>query len=220
MASSEMENIAKFKANSNIIVSGQSHGGKTTFVFSLMKNLAVFESNIQHILYAYGMWQPLFEQMEMGLKNNTFSHGIPDKNVLESFSKDYSNILLVLDDVMSQGTSSPEVMNLFTTYSHHMGITVLFLLQNIFPPGKCMRTISLNAHYIILFKNNRDEQQVRTLGRQIFPSQSNYFMDAYKKATSRAHGYLCITLYPGTDDKYRLSTNILPKEETVYYLPL
>ena len=220
MASNEMEHLAKFKANSNIIVSGQSHAGKTTFVFSLMKNLTVFESNIQHILYAYGMWQPLFEQMEMEIKNITFFHGIPDKKVLESFAKDYSNILLVLDDVMSQGTSSPEVMNLFTTYSHHMGITVLFLLQNIFPPGKCMRTISLTAHYIILFKNNRDEQQVRTLGRQIFPSQSNFFMDAYKKATGRAHSYLCISLYPGTDDKYRLSTNILPNEETVYYLPL
>ena len=220
MASNEMEHLAKFKANSNIIVSGQSHAGKTTFVFSLMKNLTVFESNIQHILYAYGMWQPLFEQMEMEIKNITFFHGIPDKKVLESFAKDYSNILLVLDDVMSQGTSSPEVMNLFTTYSHHMGITVLFLLQNIFPPGKCMRTISLNAHYIILFKNNRDEQQVRTLGRQIFPSQSNFFMDAYKKATGRPHSYLCISLYPGTDDKYRLSTNILPNEETVYYLPL
>lgn len=85
MASSEIENIAKFKANSYIIVSGQSHAGKNTFVFSLMKNLAVFESNIQHILYAFGMWQPLFEQMEMGLKNITFFHGIPDKNVLESF---------------------------------------------------------------------------------------------------------------------------------------
>lgn len=82
----------------------------------------------------------------------TFFQGIPDKKVLESFSKDNSNILLVLDDVMSQGTSSPEVMNLFTTYSHHMGITVLFLLQNIFPPGKCMRTISLSAHYIFLLK--------------------------------------------------------------------
>jgi hypothetical protein len=45
-------------------------------------------------------------------------------------------------------------------------------------------------------------------------------MDAYKKATERAHSYLCITLYPGTDDKQRLSTNILPEEETIFYLPM
>lgn len=88
MASNEMEPLAKFNANSNIIVSGQSHAGKTTFVFYLMKNLAVFESNIQHILYAYGMWQPLFEQMEMEIKNITFFHGVPDKKVLESFAKE------------------------------------------------------------------------------------------------------------------------------------
>lgn len=220
MSNIEMEQIAKFKANCNIIVSGQSHAGKTTFVFSLLKNLKVFESNIKHIMYAYGMWQPLFEQMEREINNITFYHGIPDKNVLEGFSREFANTLLVLDDVMSQGMNDVEVMNLFTTYSHHMGITVLFLLQNIFPPGKCMRTISLNAHYIVLFKNHRDEQQVRTLGRQIFPSQSKYFMDAYKKVTERAHSYLCITLYPGTGDNRRLSTNILPEEETIFYLPM
>lgn len=121
---------------------------------------------------------------------------------------------------MAQGMNNEDLMNLFTTYSHHMGITVLFLLQNIFPPGKYMRTVSLNAHYIILFKNSRDEQQVKTLGRQIFPNQSKYFMDAYKKATSEPYSYLCVTLYPGTAEKYRLSSKIFPEEETIIYLPM
>lgn len=82
----------------------------------------------------------------------SFYQGIPDKEILEQFTRDYVNIILVRDDVMAQGMNNEDLMNLFTTYSHHMGITVLFLLQNIFPPGKCMRTVSLNAHYIIFFK--------------------------------------------------------------------
>jgi ABC-type phosphate/phosphonate transport system ATPase subunit len=220
MADKEIETLIKFKANSNIIVTGQSHAGKTTFVFSLLKQLDLFESNIKHILYAFGMWQALFEQMEREIKSISFVHGIPNKETLEKFSSEYGSILLVLDDVMGQSVNSIEVMNLFTTYSHHLGITVIFLLQNIFPPGRYMRTISLNAHYIILFKNPRDEQQVKTLGRQIFPSQSKYFLDSYKKATNIPYSYLCVTLYPGTVEKFRLSTKIFPQEETILYLPM
>lgn len=139
MAEIESENLIKFKANINIIVTGQSHAGKSTFVFSLLKQIV---SNIQHILYVYGIWQPLFDRMEREIGSITFYQGIPDKEILERYSSKYGNILLVLDEVMGIGASNVELMNLFTTYSHHMGITVIFLLQNIFPPGKYMRTIS------------------------------------------------------------------------------
>ena len=220
MVAIEQESLVKFKANSNIIVTGQSHAGKSTFVFELLKHLPLFESKIKHILYAFGIWQELFERMEREVNSITFFQGIPNKDILEKFSNEYRNILLVLDDVMGEGTNNVELMNLFTTYSHHMGITVIFLLQNIFPPGKYMRTISLNAHYIILFKNPRDEQQVKTLGRQIFPNQSKFFMDAYKRATEVPYSYLYVTLYPGTSEKYRLSSNNFPQEETVLYLPM
>lgn len=142
MADNEHEIVTKLKANSNIFVTGQSHAGKSTFVFSLLKHLELSESDIKHILYVFGIWQPLFEQMETVVNSITFHQGIPDKNILERFSNEHGSILLVLDDVMGQGTNNVELMNLFATYSHHMGITVIFLLQNIFPPGKYMRTIS------------------------------------------------------------------------------
>lgn len=73
---------------------------------------------------------------------------------------------------------------------------------------------------LFCLKNSIDEQQVKTLGRQIFPNQSKYFMDAYKKATSEPYSYLCVTLYPGTAEKYRLSSKIFPEEETIIYLPM
>lgn len=133
MASIENELMTKFRANSNIIITGQSHAGKSPFVFSLLKQLYMFESNIRHVLYAYGIRQSLFEQMEKEINHITFYQGIPEK-IFEQFTRDYGNIILVLDDVMAQGMNNEDLMNLFTTYSHHMGITVLFLLQNIFPP--------------------------------------------------------------------------------------
>lgn len=64
--------------------------------------------------------------METVVNSITFHQGIPDKNILERFSNEHGSILLVLDDVMGQGTNNVELMNLFTTYSHHMGITAKY----------------------------------------------------------------------------------------------
>lgn len=54
----ENEKLIKFKANSYVIVNAQSHAGKSTFVFYLLIHLKLFESNIKHILYVFGIWQP------------------------------------------------------------------------------------------------------------------------------------------------------------------
>lgn len=100
MSEIESEKLFKFKVNSNVIVTGQSHAGKSTFVFSLLKHLELFESNIKHILYVFGIWQPLFDRMEKKNSFITFYQGIPDKEILEKYSSKYGYILLVLDDVM------------------------------------------------------------------------------------------------------------------------
>ena len=49
---------------------------------------------------------------------------------------------------MSQCSNDQRVVDLFTRGSHHRGISVLYLAQNLFPPGKLSRTISLNSHYM------------------------------------------------------------------------
>jgi hypothetical protein len=75
-----------------------------------------------------------------------------------------------------------------------------------------MRNISLNAHYIVLFKPPRDKQQISMLARQINPGKVLEFMRSYEEATSRPHGYLMLDLKPITDDQQRLKTNVLPSE--------
>ena len=44
--------------------------------------------------------------------------------------------MVILDGLMSQCSNDQRVVDLFTHGSHHRGITVLFLTQNLFPPGK------------------------------------------------------------------------------------
>jgi hypothetical protein len=75
-----------------------------------------------------------------------------------------------------------------------------------------MRNISLNAHYIVLFKSPRDKQQISMLARQVNPGKVQEFMRSYEDATSRPHGYLMLDLKRTTDDQQRLKTNVLPGE--------
>jgi len=48
----------------------------------------------------------------------------------------------------------------------------------------------------------------------------NYFLEAYRDATSERFSYLLINMHPNTDENMRLSTKIFPGEKTTIYLPL
>ena len=88
-------------------------------------------------------------------KQGIQSHeGIPELNDLaKRFSK---GRLLVMDDLMDGGGSEKRILDLFTKHCHHRNITILYLCQDMFLVGKCAKSISRNAHYIVAFKNPRD----------------------------------------------------------------
>ena len=89
------------------------------------------------------------------------------------------NGILVLDDLMGEAVKDQNIVNMFTVGSHHKNISVLFLMQNIFQKGSHSRTISINSQYMVLFKNARDQTQIRTLAMQIFPTDWKNFLKYY-----------------------------------------
>ena len=88
---------------------------------------------------------------------------------------------------MSSAGDSKQIAKLFTQEIHHQNLTVIFLVQNLFYHGRERRTISLNAHYIILYKNPREKQQIRYLASQIFPENSKFLSNVYDYATPDPH---------------------------------
>ena len=75
---------------------------------------------------------------------------------------------------------------------------------------------------MIAFKNPRDPSQIQHLARQMYPTKSDYMMDAFLKATTKEHGYLFIDLTQSTPEGYRLRSSIFGrkgcplKSEVVY----
>jgi len=125
--------------------------------------------------------------------------------------------LLVVDDLMNETDGS--VANLFTKGSHHRNISVVFLVQNLFHRNKHIRTISLNAHYMVLFKNPQDASQFASLARQMYPNKSAFAVEAYKDATREPYSYLFVDLRPEQDEDLRLRTNVFPDETGYVYVP-
>ena len=150
--------------------------------------------------------------MFAGFPNIEFIEGLPK---VESFDG-RQRVLLVIDDLMSETNDS--ISNIFTKYSHHRNISVMYLTQNLFYKSKQNRTMNLNAHYIVLFKNPRDSQQIATLARQMYPGNSKFLVEAFADATKNPFGYLLIDLKPDTDDKLRIRTNIFDDELQYVYV--
>lgn len=208
-----------FESPTTISISGATGSGKTTWLFRLLKNTQTLFSKNQprKILYCYSVWQDMFEKMEIEIPNIEFNEGIPTESVIDSLTSNQKHNIIVLDDLMGEVVKNERVEHLFTRGSHHRKLTIIYLNQNMFCQGKHARTISLNTHYLILLKNLRDASQIITLGRQIFPKQSNMLEESYKDALSYPFGYLVVDLYPHTHQDFRLRTKIFPGEDTIVY---
>ena len=114
---------------------------------------------------------------------------------------------------MIEAGKDNRIVNLFTKGSHHRNLSVIYIVQNLFHQGKGNRNISLNSHYLVLFKNPRDKLQILTLAKQMYPSETVWFITEYEEAVRRPHGYLFVDHRPTTPGRCRLRTNVLPGEE-------
>ena len=109
---------------------------------------------------------------------------------------------------MSEASNTKSLAHIFTKGSHHRNVTTLDLLKNMFDLGRSSRTVSLNSHYTVVFRNLRYQSQFRALARQLLPKHSDWLIDAFADATVRPLGYLVIDNSPQCDPIFRFRTNI------------
>jgi hypothetical protein len=190
------------------VIAGPSSAGKSVFVERLIKN-GLRNTNVEFsdILWCYSEWHP--DSKQLG-KNVRFQKGLDN---LER-SDQQSPRLIVVDDLMREAGNS--VVDLFTRGSHHTNTSVIFITQNMFHQGQGQRSISLNSHYMVLFKNPRDSAQIAYLARQIYPSNPKYIQEAYTDATKRPFGYIVLDLKQQTPEDCRCRTNIFGEEPPGY----
>ena len=191
------------------IIAGPTGSGKTYFVRRLLAHIEEMMKPIpDHIVWYYGEWQPIYAT----IRGVEFVEGLPDIGALDPQKRH----LVIIDDLMSE--TDERITSLFTKKSHHRNISVIYIVQNVFHKGKENRTISLNSHYIVMFKNPRDASQITHLAKQMYPGNVKYMQEAFYDATSDPYGYLFIDLKQDTPEHLRLRTRIFPGQNQWVYL--
>ena len=154
----------RFKTPANFYICGQTQCGKSYFTRYMLRYLEeLFHPAPAKIIYCYGEYQKEFDKLPPRVE---LVKGFPDH--LNDMVRGHDHSFIVLDDLTLQCSNHQRVADLFTCGSHHCGISVLYLRQNLFPPGKLSCTISLNSHYFVIFRNPRNSLDISTLQNKCF----------------------------------------------------
>ena len=215
-----MATLVKLHAPTTIALYGPTQCGKTHFVLNLLKYAnSMFTERVEEIYYCFEAQQKCYDEIKYveGVDKVVMYKGMPQVEQCKKWAYMKSHIIVVFDDLMTELSKDREMIKFVTVYSHHMKITMIVLLHNIFPPG--LRTLSLNTHYVVLFKNKRDTLQVEMFARRVMKDRLKYFSACYRKAVSSPYGYLFVDMHPHSEDKYQLRTRIFPYETpTIVYV--
>ncbi len=184
------------------IVSGPTSCGKTFFMKTFIDNISLLvDKKIDRIIWYYDEYQPLYDKIKA-----EFKQGFPDLNDFDG----RQSTLIILDDLMRETNS--HIVDIFTKGSHHRNLSVFYITQNIFHQARGQRDISLNTHYLVVFKNARDRAQISHLARQVCPENPKFVQEAYSDATKNPHGYILFDFKQTTPEMFRIRSNIFTNE--------
>jgi len=151
--------------------------------------------------------------MLVTIPNIQFVKEIPTALEQDAYFNVNKRDLIVFDDQMIDTRKDQRIVNLFTRGSLHRSPSVIYIVQNLFHQEKGSRSIRLNSHYLVLFKNPHDKLQVLTLAKQMYSGSTDFFLKQYEEVVRRPYGYPLIDLKATTRDDCRPRTNVLPGEE-------
>ena len=175
-------------------VSGPTSCGKTTFVKKLLLNNLITPPP-KRIIWLYRRWQPLYDDVKRAVYPPVeFIQGIPLTLAEDTFVSPLENNLIILDD--------------------HRNLSVISINQNLYHSKD--PTQRRNCHYLTLFNNPIDKQPVMTLARQMYPENTQKFMNMFNQATQKPYGYMVVDLKPMTQEALRLRPNILEQSCAMY----
>ena len=195
-----------FRHPARILIFGPSYSGKSTLVANLLDNqLQVFDINFDRIIYCSDGSSLVTTNKNLTIESYEFY----DQNLFNSLDNNQNNCL-ILDDFMHRASNDVQISELFTKRSHHQNVTIIFLLQNLFPKSKFITDIKRNANYIFLMSNPADEKSIKLFSSYLDPSNPNFIHSAYIDSTkNKPFSYLLIDLHQQQSNEVRIRSNLI-----------
>jgi hypothetical protein len=206
----------RFKNPSSFLLGGGSQSGKTTFVLNVLSNIDTLFINPkckQNVIYFYKQWQQAYELFSSKNIVKEWVNKLPTTEDVKEKTlmyKDDGGSILIIDDFATK--LDTEIVELFTVLCHHTNSVVFLMTQNIFSKNPAARDISLNATYVILFKNPRDSSQIVHFAKQFAPGKTKGLVAAFNQATDPHFSYMLFDCHQTTPKQIRVRSRILPQE--------
>ncbi len=185
--------------------------GKTELIKRIItERNEIISQPISKILYIYGISDPDYVNFSIKHPEVTFS-SILDESMLEP------QMLLILDDLHTQLGSSLKklVTDIILRNVHHMKLSIIIVLHSLFPKDFLLQKMSTD--YVAIMRFMCGGSAIASFANQISNTDSSFFKQCYKHATSKPYSYLFCDLSQHQNDKFRFRSGLFPSKEVVVY---
>jgi hypothetical protein len=206
-----------FRLPANVIIAARTGSGKSSLMADIIRNRERLVNILpKKIIWSYSVDQPEFFK---SLPPEVELHkGLPDLDsigIYDSAGNVTHHTWIVLDDLTD--ILNNEISKLFTIYSHKKLITSFLLCQNFYDKNVHLRTITLNAHYLIIFPNPRNPSQFFRIASQIFPNKYKSLIKVYEEISKIPYNYLLIDTSILCPEHLRVRSDILNINGSIVY---
>jgi len=224
-----VRNCFPFSPYHNRIYFGQSGSGKTFhFVNWVVKfNKYYPNTKVQKVLLVAPTYLQDYTPIWKKYPDICHYFDTLDEKILENVEniEENSICIFIVDDLASNLNKSPLLEKMFTTMTRHKRLHLIFTCQSLYASNSdVFRSITKNAHSIILMNSPRERQSIHNLFRQIFGKQTSNFADFVldealqesKKRYNNPFYNVCLNTTPNCEDCCKISSDILSDYPIVY----
>ena len=211
----------KIQTPARILIAGPSTSGKSYLILRMLQNKSyIFNETFKSIYYVFPEYMAESRKDYLNDLKKTFPsicivEGL-DRLDLEELKYNKEPKLLIIDDLMNEVASQPDISSLFYRDSHHYNISYIITLQLFYVQHKFGILLRRNATTVILFKDRGDISVLSMIARKKFPNSPNLLLDAMdwleNNEFERTDQYLVIDNHPMSKMPSDLTvrTQILP----------
>ena len=136
-----------------LVLAGGSGSGKSTW---LMKFVEFCSYMFKSVTVFYQLLSPDLTELINNSKTISLKQGIPSQEDVDDLDG-AEHTLWIIEDAMSEIGVSKTMAQPLTRVSSHCSLSVCLTLQNLFDKGPQIRTITLSATHLILFRSIRHQ---------------------------------------------------------------
>jgi len=209
----------RFITGATHLVVGPSGSGKTqrtAEILRLKDQIIEGGEKIRNVVFCYMVWQEEYQRLKDEGVVTRWVNKLPTSEEFKDLTRPFMHSggsIVVIDDFMAE--ISRELLTIVIALSRHMKTSTFLLFQSLFPVQKEARQISLNVKYIHAHKNPRENQQIKSLARQVHEgSDWRWIAAAYHDATRMPYSSFLIdvTQSTGRTPFLKFRSHYLPHE--------